>query len=96
MVGNFNAKGLKRDSPTEDYRGQVQTEWLCKLNLNVLNKGNTPTWIRGNQFSLLDVTIFTGRLVCKIKTGELNEKNKWITRTSSLRLCGTTAECTRA
>lgn len=59
IMGDFNAKSPLWGSPTGDKRGEYFSEWLSTLNLNVLNDGIRPTFIRGQTKSYIDVTCCT-------------------------------------
>lgn len=57
--GDFNSKSPEWGSSHEDRRGQILRKWAASNRLLVLNIGNEPTFTRGQQTSVLDVTFAT-------------------------------------
>ncbi|KAI5731333.1 hypothetical protein M8J77_008370 [Diaphorina citri] len=45
------------NSPFEDRRGHILSEWFSTLELTILNRGNRPTFIRGETTSYIDITV---------------------------------------
>ena len=62
VAGDFNAKSAAWGSPKEYRRGDVLAEWLQERNMIVLNSGNKPTFISGEQESHIDITTCTEKL----------------------------------
>ncbi|KAK9685676.1 Endonuclease-reverse transcriptase [Popillia japonica] len=56
IAGDFNAKSPVWGSAVTDTRGEHLTEWAAELGLNVINKGDTPTFQRGASRSFIDIT----------------------------------------
>lgn len=55
--GDFNAKAREWGSARGNRRGDILLEWMAEQNLHVLNRGNTPTFVRGEQTSFIDLTL---------------------------------------
>lgn len=55
--GDFNSKSALWNSPFEDPRGRILSEWFSTLELTILNRGNTPTYINGSSTSFIDITV---------------------------------------
>lgn len=76
ITGDFNSKSFAWSSPVEDARGVILAEWLASLDLVVLNNGNTPTFIRNNITSYLDITACSQEIARKVLNWEvLTEEN---------------------
>lgn len=72
--GDFNAKSFAWGSRIEDDRGTLLSEWLGEMGLEVLNVGETPTFIRGNSNSILDITVCSRGILRKIKRWRVSEE----------------------
>ena len=46
----------QHQKPKENKRGDVLAEWLQERDMIILNRGNKPTFIRGEQASFIDIT----------------------------------------
>lgn len=55
--GDFNAKSWGWGCNYQDQRGKVVAEWIESNNLVIQNRGNTPTFKRGTQESIIDITL---------------------------------------
>lgn len=55
--GDFNAKAREWASDREDRRGRTILEWTSSEDLFVANNGNTPTFLREEQTSYIDLTL---------------------------------------
>ncbi|KAI5730899.1 hypothetical protein M8J77_001764 [Diaphorina citri] len=76
ITGDFNSKAYAWCSPVEDTRGIILAEWFASLDIVILNKGSTPTFIRENTSSFLDITASSQGIVRKIIRWEvLTEEN---------------------
>jgi len=53
---DFNAKSTLWGSPVTDWRGSVVERWAAELDLNIANIGSTPTCVRHNDSSIVDLT----------------------------------------
>lgn len=69
--GDFNSKSAMWNSPTEDPRGRILSEWFASLELTILNRGSTPTFIRGESSSFIDITVCTENLSTSVKRWEV-------------------------
>lgn len=56
IYGDLNAKTQLIGSGECNQRGELFGEWLCSNNLIVVNRGTSPTFIKGNRSSLIDFT----------------------------------------
>lgn len=74
IVGDLNAKSPAWGSPTEDARGVYLTEWAAVLDLVVINRGDTPTFVRGESKSFIDITLATTRIASKIKNWTVSDE----------------------
>nr|CAI5852388.1 unnamed protein product [Callosobruchus analis] len=59
IMGDLNSKSVEWGSPYTDRRGIYLTEHIAASNLVTLNHGDTPTFMRGEYQSYIDVTIAT-------------------------------------
>ncbi|KAI5717436.1 hypothetical protein M8J77_005918 [Diaphorina citri] len=55
--GDFNSKSSLWGSPFDCQRGIMLAEWMAELELEVLNDGLKPTFIRNNSSSFIDITM---------------------------------------
>ena len=65
--GDLNAKAAEWGSPTEDPRGHVVMDWASGLDLSIVNRGDLPTFVRGEQRSYIDLTLCTADLAPKVR-----------------------------
>lgn len=63
VMGDFNAKSVTWGSATTDRRGRSLVEWVGSNQLTILNDGHTPTFRRGQQSSILDLTLVSASLI---------------------------------
>lgn len=56
ICGDFNAKSRLWGSPRTDLRGEYVEEWSAEFNLCLVNVGDTPTCIRPQGCSIIDLT----------------------------------------
>lgn len=92
VLGDFNAKSQMWGSPTYDKRGEVLELWLTQMDLVVLNRGDEPTFQRGNSESYIDVSFATPRMATTIQKWEvLSEESlsdhRFIKITFETRVC---------
>lgn len=66
VAGDINAKSPMWGSPIMDKRGRYWAEWAESLDMVAQNHGNTPTFVRGNSASHIDVTFATEALAAKV------------------------------
>lgn len=74
VADDFNAKSGHWGSIKEDARGVLLTDWMASLNLAVCNKGNKPTFVRGNSESHIDITFASNSIVNSITNWRILEK----------------------
>lgn len=72
--GDFNAKSPEWGSNRTDPRGSILSEWINSENLYILNIGNSPTFRRHNQESVIDITLATEDLAGKVKGWKVLEE----------------------
>lgn len=65
IAGDFNAKSPLWGAPAADARGEILAEWGATLDLVVLNDGS-PTFVRRNTESHIDVTFVTKNIASKM------------------------------
>jgi len=63
IAGDFNAKSILWGSPVTDWRGSVVERWAAGLDLNIVNVGSTPTCVRTNGSSIVDLTWASGDIL---------------------------------
>lgn len=73
ILGDLNIKSPQWGAPRTDARGEYFTEWISSMNIITLNSGNTPTFIRGNSVSYIDVTCSTSKIARYIKNWKVLE-----------------------
>lgn len=56
VCGDFNAKAVLWGATTTDWRGELITEWTAENDLRLVNVGNTPTCVRPQGTSIVDLT----------------------------------------
>ncbi|KAK9718499.1 Endonuclease-reverse transcriptase [Popillia japonica] len=71
IAGDFNAKAPLWGSPLTDRRGEYLMEWAAQLNLSVSNKGDTPTFQRGDSGSFIDITWVTEGIAGRVSEWEV-------------------------
>lgn len=72
--GDFNAKSYQWNSKVEDRRGQMLVEWLAEEDLIVHNRGDIPTFIRGNSESYIDITFSSRKIADKVRNWHIIEE----------------------
>lgn len=65
--GDFNSKSTLWGSPTTDKRGQALTEWMAASSLVSVNSNRTPTFVRNDSESHIDITLCSDKIANKIK-----------------------------
>lgn len=65
--GDFNAHSPAWGSSREDARGEIVLETIAQCDWELINRGNSPTFIRGPQRSWLDLSICSGSLLQRIR-----------------------------
>jgi len=55
ITGDFRAKSVLWGSPGSSLRGVLE-RWAAELDLRIINVGNTPTCVRHNGSSIIDLT----------------------------------------
>lgn len=72
--GDFNAKSPEWGSYTTNIRGRILSEWIHSSNLCIVNVGNTPTFRREDQRSVIDVTFASEAIAGKISGWKVLEQ----------------------
>lgn len=62
VAGDFNAKSRAWGSPREDPRGTLLADLLASIEAAVCNNGQSPTSVRGQSQSYIDVTFVSARI----------------------------------
>lgn len=76
IAGDFNAKSHAWHESREDKRGLLLVEWMGENGLITLNEGNTPTFVRRQQNSIIDITMGTENVVRKIAGWKVMEQKE--------------------
>ncbi|XP_044578925.1 uncharacterized protein LOC123261396 [Cotesia glomerata] len=75
VAGDFNAKWAEWGADFSDTRGNEVADFAARLDLIVLNTGNTTTFRRpGYQESILDITLATPRIANMIEDWTVSEE----------------------
>ncbi|XP_074031357.1 uncharacterized protein [Leptinotarsa decemlineata] len=74
VAGDFNAKSAMWNSASSDDRGVHLVEWIQDLYLVVNNEGDTPTFTRGPQRTIIGIT-FSTQVLNRQRQEE--SKHKW-------------------
>lgn len=77
VLGDLNAKSPAWGSPIEDARGAYLTEWAAVIDLVALNRGNIPTFVRGNSKSFIDITLATLKTAGDICNWRVSEEESF-------------------
>lgn len=67
VLGDLNAKSMAWGSPLTDPRGGTVLEWLAEVGLCVVNCGTENTCVRQWGGSIIDITLATPDLACRIR-----------------------------
>nr|XP_023025340.1 uncharacterized protein LOC111513372 [Leptinotarsa decemlineata] len=71
VVGDLNAKSYLWGYAVEDGRGEYIADWLNALDMAFGNSGNSPTFVRGNSESIMDITFATSTIFEKLVNWEV-------------------------
>lgn len=71
--GDFNSKSPEWQSDKLDKRGAAVSEMIASLDLIVLNRGNSPTFRRGESGTIIDITVASASLAAKTNKWEVLE-----------------------
>lgn len=74
IAGDLNAKSHAWGAPVEDAKGAVVYEWMQMRNLNIMNRGKTPTFERGSSKSFIDITIASDDVTKSIKEWKVDRE----------------------
>lgn len=72
--GDMNAKSFSWGSTREDDRGTTLAEWSVEMRMEIVNRGDTPTFVRGEYSSLIDVTLSTRNMYTKIVNWRVSDE----------------------
>ncbi|XP_029659412.1 uncharacterized protein LOC115233243 [Formica exsecta] len=56
IAGDFNSKSILWGSRSTDAKGEAVEEWAAECDFRLMNRGNTPTCIRVQGSSIIDLT----------------------------------------
>ena len=59
--GDVNAKSYNWGCDKEDARGTALTEWIARNDFTIVNQESKPTFQRGSQQSIIDITAVTNQ-----------------------------------
>lgn len=62
VAGDFNAKSSAWGSPRDDIRGSHLVDIISALDASVCNEGQSPTFVRGESATYIDVTFASARI----------------------------------
>lgn len=68
ICGNFNAKSPLWGGVRSDSHGQLVEEWAAELDLRLVNVGTTPTCIRPQGWSIIDLTWYSPDVGARISS----------------------------
>ncbi|KAJ8933803.1 hypothetical protein NQ314_013775 [Rhamnusium bicolor] len=74
ILGDLKAKAQEWGSPQTDARGRILCDWIATLNMVVQNDGDTPTCVRPNGESYIDITLTTQGAARKITQWKVLEE----------------------
>jgi hypothetical protein len=74
VAGDLNAKSRLWGCPRTDVRGRDVESWVLSLGLHVMNRGTTPTCVRWQGTSIVDVTFATTSLANRIGDWRVEEE----------------------
>lgn len=75
VAGDFNAKAIEWGMTDPDTRGRLVMEMVARLNLIVMNTGNTPTFRRpGYRQTIPDVTFASGGTASRLHGWTVSER----------------------
>lgn len=64
--GDFNAKSKLWSSAHPNKRGEIMKDWAATYDLRLVNTGNTPTCVRPQGVSIVDLTWTSSTLINRI------------------------------
>lgn len=73
IAGDFNAWHTTWSSRSSNRRGEALVDTITSLGMVICNRGNSPTFQRGNQESFIDLTMATPGLAARITDWEVSE-----------------------
>ncbi|XP_013161507.1 PREDICTED: uncharacterized protein LOC106113327, partial [Papilio xuthus] len=71
VAGDLNAKSRAWGSSVSDSRGEVLLAWMAQHNLTPLNTGSVHTCVRMQGGSVVDVTLASPALACRVQDWEV-------------------------
>ncbi|XP_013172726.1 PREDICTED: uncharacterized protein LOC106121560, partial [Papilio xuthus] len=71
VAGDLNAKSRAWGSSVSDSRGEVLLSWMAQHNLTPLNTGSVHTCVRMQGGSVVDVTLASPALACRVRDWEV-------------------------
>ncbi|XP_013174972.1 PREDICTED: uncharacterized protein LOC106123278, partial [Papilio xuthus] len=71
VAGDLNAKSRAWGSSVSDSRGEALISWIAQHNLAPLNTGSTHTCVRMQGGSVVDITLASPALACRVQDWEV-------------------------
>ncbi|KAL1447005.1 hypothetical protein WDU94_003521 [Cyamophila willieti] len=69
--GDLNAKSWGWGCTFQNHRGRIVAEWIEAENLVVHNTGNIPTFVRGPQESIIDITLSSEGIAANVSNWQV-------------------------
>ncbi len=67
IMGDMNAKSPEWRAPWGDDRGKLLSKWIAANNLAIQNRGDSPTFVRRDTISYIDVTVTNMKLASRVE-----------------------------
>ncbi|KMQ91492.1 reverse transcriptase [Lasius niger] len=78
VAGDFNAKATLWGSRITNQRGLQVVRWAAERDLRIVNAGDTPTCVRPQGSSIVDLTWSSPDLLPLIDNWQVNEDREWL------------------
>lgn len=72
--GDFNAKNTRWGAPSSDVRGILMGEWCEECNVELVNEGGKPTFVRGDSGTHIDVTMCSISMIGRVTDWSVSEE----------------------
>lgn len=77
IAGDLNCKAMEWGNNHTDPKGDILLQWIASLDLDIINTGDTPTFTRREQKSIIDVTLGTKEISKKVKKWEVRTEETY-------------------
>lgn len=74
VCGDFNAKSVAWGCNKDDRRGILLEQWASESDLAICNKGDTPTCVRPQGSSVVDLTFASTWVAARVKNWRVNSE----------------------